>query len=161
MKKNTIGFLLALGGGDSDGLGAGPCTGRPLRNWRNSLCNSALFMLSLPRRPVRMSRSQRTRPKRPSTLPRAFRSWANWSTTPARAKNEEWVAMNVDSSICARPAKVCTTEWRRVNVVAVVDSSACVTLAFVWSNGMPGWPNPPIPPYAPGYMPFMFMPYPP
>ena len=67
--------------------------------------------------------------------------------------------MNVDSSICARPAKVCTTEWRRAKVVAVVDSSACVTLGFVGSNGMPGWPNVPIPLYAPGYMPFMFMPY--
>ena len=67
--------------------------------------------------------------------------------------------MNVDSSICARPAKVCTTDWRRVKVVAVVDSNACVTLGFVGSDGIPSWPNVPILLYAPGHMLFMFMPY--
>jgi hypothetical protein len=67
----------------------------------------------------------------------------------------EWVAMNVDSSICGRPA----------NVVAVVDSSSRVTLGFMGSNGIPGWPyiptgpRPMPPPYAPEYIPFI--PYPP
>jgi hypothetical protein len=36
----------------------------------------------------------------------------------------EWATMNVDSSICARPANVWTTECGSANVVAVVDSSA-------------------------------------
>lgn len=70
----------------------------------------ALTLRSSARRSVRISRSQRTRPNRPSTLPRAFRNCANWSTTSAREKKEKYVVMNVGSSICARPANVCTTE---------------------------------------------------
>ena len=68
--------------------------------------------------------------------------------------------MNVDSelSICETGESL-HDGGRRVKVVGFVNSSACVTLGL---NGMPmpGWPNSPIPLYAPGHMPFMpFEPY--
>ena len=44
------------------------------------------------------------------------------------AELHEWVndTIEVDSSICVRLAKVSMTEWRSANVIAVVNSSACV-----------------------------------
>ena len=74
-------------------------------------------------------------------------------------KKEEWVAMNVLSSICATPENVWTIEWRSAKVCWVVDSRVWLREGLLGSKGPPG---PAIPPYMPGMPPYMlFMPYPP
>ena len=110
-RKSASGFLLALGGGCERCTAAGPCTGRAIEEPAAHFAGAA---------------------RSSTAVSEGVGQPAGEAEEPEDAKGiaelREWVddTVKVDPSICVRLAKVSMTEWRSANVIAVVNSSACV-----------------------------------